>query len=103
VAVTKQSRRALASAPNYLPDFVAEPAPEPLAGVVVPFEAEPEAAEPLAAEPDAEPAPALSAVLGASANETIAVEVRSEPAIKTVLRSFVMASPMCSRRARFVT
>lgn len=68
-----------------MPDFAAEPAPEPLAGVVPLVDA-----EPLEAEPEAEPAPALSAVFGASANETIAVEVMSEPAMRTVLRNFVM-------------
>jgi hypothetical protein len=65
------------------------PAPVPLAGVeVLPFDA---AAEP---EPAAEPADgALSAVFGAlSANETMAVEVMSEPAMRTVLMSFVMAA-----------
>jgi hypothetical protein len=68
------------------------PAPVLLVGVVVlPFEA---AAEP---EPEAEPADgALSAVFGASANETMAVEVMSEPAMRTVLMSFVMAADIAA-------
>jgi len=79
-----------------------EPAPAPLAGVfvvvLVVFEVE---AEP---EPAAEPAAGvLSAVFGASANDTMAVEVMSEPAIRTVLRSFVMGRGKCSWCAREVT
>ena len=71
-----------------------EPAPEPLAGVFVVLEGVVFDAEP---EPEAEPADgALSAVLGASANDTTAAEARSEPARTTVLRSFVMAAAIAA-------
>jgi hypothetical protein len=74
---------------------LAEPAPEPAAFVdfvvfdvvFVVFEAEPASAEPMDA-----PEPALSAVFGASANETTAVEPMSEPTMRAVLMSLFIVT-----------